>query len=315
MIILFFVMFPLFPLILLTLGIIISGVISLSSVMDPSVVADAQSKKSDFCFAEWTMIKKMDDTYVSVADIAVGDQLANGATVTAVIQMDGTDVPLYRMGTVDVSGSHLVYGNGEWKSVRLDERAIQTDKTSASVYCFNTTTNIIEIDGFQFRDWEEIGNDDTEGQQLWNELVLSILNDTTSCAKDYVTIAVMSDDIPVKTPTGFVPIGLLKIGDHVVDRDGNPQAVCGIVRGQVACGETEDWIAELYEYRDGVWVKGEASFPLSTESTTGVSLLTENGEFIIMKKEEICVRDFTEVGYRHLHKTYSFVEDRLRLQS
>jgi hypothetical protein len=47
-----------------------------------------------------------------------------------------------------------------------------------------------------------------------------------------------------------------------------------------------------------------------------MTLITETGEFTIWdmkdKKEKI-VRDFTEIGYKEIHKTYSLVESRLRL--
>ena len=48
----------------------------------------------------------------------------------------------------------------------------------------------------------------------------------------------------------------------------------------------------------------------------GLTLITESGEFTIWDKEmnkEIVVRDFTEVGYKSIHQTYSFVEARLRI--
>jgi hypothetical protein len=169
MIILFFILFPVIPIILYTLVIIVKSVIPLAGIIDPGVASDAESKKGGFCFAEWTeitIIRNGQHTTIPIHQVKVGDILANTSTnntsttiasvmstnvtsvtntiVTAIIHMDGTDIQLYRIGSVYVSGSHLIRGtDGVWKSVAEDKRAIRTDAFSKTVYCFNTTTNIL----------------------------------------------------------------------------------------------------------------------------------------------------------------------------
>ena len=329
-IILFFILFPVIPIILVTLAIIVATVLSLGSIMDPSVAADANSKKSGFCFAEWTtMTVVVDNKQVqkSVGDIAIGDQLIDGSRITAVIQMDGTNVELYKVGSVYVSGSHLIKGTDQiWKSVEIDERAIKTDKISSIVYCFNTTSNVITVDGLQFRDWEELGNDDMHGQMIWNYMVSSMINIGKPFAewkdnlKDYVNIPVMSPNVLVKTPSGFVPIKYITLGDFIIDHNGVSHKVLGLINGEVEYNKADEpsvWTAELYEYTDYVWLKGYSSLCHGVDKIEGQSLITENGEFIIlhpMTKLETRVRDFTEVGYDHICKTYPYVSARLRIK-
>jgi len=245
--------------------------------------------------------------------------------------MDGTDVELYRIGSIYVSGSHLVKGtDGLWKSITQDERAIKTDAYSKIVYCFNTTNNIISINGLQFRDWEEIANDDEKGQMIWNYIISSILNQNKSYEvwkdnmKNYVNMALMSKDIGIKCEKGFIPLQTIKIGDYIIDYTGNKQKVLGIIWGSVDGdkAKTESgWITELYEYtminHDAVCIKGNATIYPGIDIMEGMSLITENGECIIwdsIQKKEKCVRDFTEIGYNSLYKTYSYVDARLRMK-
>jgi len=330
-IILFFILFPLIPLIIYVLVLIVQTVSKLSGIMDPGIAADANSKKSGFCFAEWTTVaitRNGTTTQKLVSEIQIGDQLADGAYVTAVITMDGSHVELYQINNVFVSGSHLIKGTDhEWKSVDMDERAVLSTRTSSSVFCFNTTTNVVTIDGLQFRDWEEIANDDTKGQMIWNYTISSMLNKGKPFRvwkdnmKDYVNIAVMGRDVGVKTPKGFVPIHTIQIGDNVIDTDGIAHCVRGIIKGEVECNKSalqdDAWVTELYEYVDGVWLKGSASVEPGTDKMEGITLITEHGEFIIwdsVKKTETRVRDFTEVGYHAIYKTYPYVGARLRMK-
>ena len=346
MIILFFILFPVIPIILYTLVIIVKSVIPLAGIIDPGVASDAESKKGGFCFAEWTeitIIRNGQYTTIPIHQVKVGDILANSGTtsinntsttvtstdvtsVTAIIHMDGTDVPLYRIGSVYVSGSHLIRGtDGIWKSVAEDERAIRTGAFSKTVYCFNTTTNIIGINGLEFRDWEEIANDDEKGQMIWNYMISSLLNHDKPYLswkdnlKNYVNMALMSKNTHIKCEKGFVPLQSIQIGDSVLDHEGNPQEVLGIIWGEVEADKErtpKEWVTELYEYND-VWIKEKATIYPGINKMEGMALITEHGECIIwdsVQKKEKRIRDFTEIGYNELYKTYSYVDDRLRIK-
>ena len=352
-IILFFILFPVMPIIMTTLGAIIITVVAMASVMSSSMSADAEDKKKGFCFSGDTLVsvwreegheRVMDR--VPIKDVRVGDELQDeGRTrITAVIHMDGEGVELYDLLGVTVSESHLVKGtDGVWKSVGQDERAKKTEKRERILYCLNTTTRIIPVRGsdgsvLSFRDWEEIEDSDTTGQYHWNYLILSLLNrkDTYSQWKDSLRmptdIPLMAPERLVKTRTGFVPVSFFTIprGDSrvsfgwVLDRHGKEQRVLGFIRGEVEEYESEtgdlctSWNTELYEERDGVWIKGTTSCLKPTTGAPrlqGIHLITETGEWIWWdegEKKEKIIRDFTEVGYDSIHNTYPFVSSRLR---
>jgi hypothetical protein len=352
-IILFFILFPVMPIIMTTLAAIVITVTAMAGVMSGALAEDAEDKKKGFCFSGDTLLSVWREgivSHVPIKDVRIGDELDDGTCdrtrVTAVIHMDGEGVELYDVLGVTVSESHLVKGtDGIWKVVGLDERAMKTEKRSRLLYCLNTTTRIIPVrasDGsiLSFRDWEEIEDNDTTGQYEWNYLILSLLNRGRDASqwKDSVR---MPTDIPlvaperlVKTRMGFVPVSSFTTPQEgsrvsfgwVMDRHGNEQRVLGFIRGEVEEYEIDthdlhhtSWNTELYEERDGVWIKGDTSCLKPTTATKanlqGIHLITETGEWILWderdKKEKI-IRDFTEVGYDSIHNTYPFVSSRLR---
>jgi hypothetical protein len=330
-IILFFVLFPVMPIILATLGTIITGVLVFSGVISSTISSEAEGQRKGFCFSEDTeILVKVDgkDARIRVQDIKVGDKLGQYGNVTAIVQMDGTHVELYNLDGVYVSESHLVQGTDKvWKAVSSDERAVPSDKKSAIVYCFNTTSNIIPVCGITtttlYRDWEEISNEDKKGQYIWNYMVLCMLNKYENYdqwkkdVKQECEVAVMGKDVKVKTGKGWVRLCDISFpGGTVLDRNGKEQGVRGMIHAEVEnvqYGGIDTWHTELYEERDGVWMKGN-SIPYGDETIQGMTLITDNGEFTIwdeVLQKEVIVRDFTEVGYQSIHETYSFVAARL----
>jgi hypothetical protein len=327
-IILFFILFPVIPIILATLGTIVATVLILTGIMDASIAEAANSKKGGFCFAASTQMNVMRNGQwieIPMKDVKVGDEI-KGGRITATIEMNGTDVTLYQIGSVFISGSHLIRGiDSHWRSVDMDERAVKTNVISDRVYCFNTTSNIIEVDGYEFRDWEEIANDDEKGQIIWNYTVSTMINKGAPFIKwrdnlkNYVNMALVAPEVRIKTASGFVPIQTLTIGDTIMDAKGEQQRIYGIIWGEVEGDKTfgDQWITELYEWTEGVWIKGRASLYPGVDRMEGVSLITENGECIIwdsIQKKEKRIRDFTEVGYKSLYKTYAYVDARLRMK-
>ena len=334
-IILIFVLFPFIPMILAVLGAIIATVLVLVMVISGTVANEASDKRSGFCFSNWTWVAVIDKNGKEVAkpvsELKIGDELAQGCgKVTAVIQMDGTDIPLYHLKGIMVSGSHLVKGeDGEWKSVSEDKRAVQTRVESSVLYCFNTTTHKIPVytdtkkEIVMFRDWEEIEDDDKEGQYEWNYIILKMLNQFSNyntwkdSLKITENIPLLSSNIKVKTHSGFVPMDSIFIGlNYVLDGKGDKYKVLGIVRGEVeGVVSAGVWNTELYEYKNGVWIKSESTVAPGNDKLEGMTIITESGEFVIwdeLEQRERVIRDFTEVGYKTIHETYPFVASRLR---
>lgn len=339
MIILIFILFPFIPMILSVLGAVVATALSLVMVVGGQVkdMADtANNSKGGFCFAENTtisVIRNNQQIPVNVKDIKIGDKLANSCgKISAIIIMNGENIPLYNINNVFVSGSHLVLGtDGIWKSVASDERAKKTENNSKRLYCFNTTSHTIPIIADKivtlFRDWEELDDKDLKGQWLWNYTILKILNKNSSYSKwknglqPSTTFPLMGHDILIKTIDGFVPISSLTIENSIViNKDGRKEKVLGIIVGEIdnitITNYNGKWHTELYELNNNVWKKGKSTINSGNNSTIGYSIITESGEFIILdenQQKEKVVRDFTDVGYKRIHETYPLVASRLRL--
>jgi len=331
-IILFFVLFPIIPLILSVLGAIVATVLALTMVISGEVANEASSDRGGFCFAENTKIlvkRNNKEILVSVKDIKIGDELGNDCgKVTAVIRMDGKEVPLFNINGIDVSGSHLVFGTDNiWKSVSKDERAKPVDKKSDVLYCFNTTTHKIPVSSsnsiIQFRDWEELEDDDVRGQFIWNYIILKNLNKHSNYTKwekglkSYSDLPLIGSNIKVKTKDGFVEISKLSLFGWVLDRNGVEQRILGVVNAEIddVLDNNGKWHTELYEYKDDIWVKGLSTVQKGNISARGITIITDSGEFIIwdeVEKREKIVRDFTDIGHKEIHLTYPMVASRLR---
>lgn len=340
LIVLWFVLFPVIPLILSTLGAIVTTVFALAFVISAQVADQASSSKKGFCFAKDTLLRIRNsdgkESLCAVQDVQIGDTLLSHyhepTTVTAVLEMDGTDVPLYEVEGILVSGSHLIKGrDGVWKSVCDDERSRLVGDRCSTLYCFNTTTHVIPVYSptthttLSFRDWEEFSDEDEKGHYLWNYLILTLLNKHTNYAlwKDSMTIStetpMMSRLIRVKTANGFIPLANICLGSEVLDRQGNPQKVVGKVQGETTADKEKMgtyWRTELFELRKGVWVKGARALAVGSDTVCGENLMTETGELVIwdeLEKQEKVIRDFTDIGYTTIHETYPLVASRLRI--
>jgi hypothetical protein len=114
-----------------------------------------------------------------------------------------------------------------------------------------------------------------------------------------------------------VPISAVKWG-AILDRYGKEQAVLAQVEGEVEAGSDKsgEWHTEQYEDCNGLWRKSKNTVHSGTSLLKGWNLITESGEIVIWDahaQKETIIRDFTEVGCSNIHKTYAFVEARLRM--
>jgi hypothetical protein len=345
MIILIFVLFPFIPLILAVLGAIVTAVLSLTMIIGGSLATEASNDMGGFCFSEACEIIVKDNGIEKpklVKDIKIGDELGNNCgKVTAVILMNGKDVELYNINGIIVSGSHLVLGSDKsWKSVSTDERAKKVNNISNILYCFNTTTHSIPVFSpeikapIMFRDWEEFDDNDQFGEYTWTYTILKMLNNNSNYdkwkdgLKVNMNIPVMGRSVKVKTNMGFVELSAISSlwvpnmsTLQCLNSDGQEQEILGVVSVEIDGIDNSNglWNTELYEWINGVWIKGLSTVKECKESNgraCGITLITESGEFIIwdeMEQKEKIVRDFTEIGYKEIHKTYSLVSSRLRL--
>lgn len=113
------------------------------------------------CFAKDTQIATLDRGAVAISEISVGEQLADGGFVTAKLQLTSRDLDMWSVDGVIVSGNHRVSCDGAWILSKNHPNARRVKYSDPHVWCLNTSTKHIEINGLSFLDWDEIDSSET----------------------------------------------------------------------------------------------------------------------------------------------------------
>lgn len=108
------------------------------------------------CFDEHTRITTGSDDVVYMCDLKLGDILPLNNTVTSIYTIDGTNVPMYMLGTTKVSGGHKVWYKDAFIPVAEHPDAVRTSD-SKKLVCINTHLRSFGIGNYIFMDFTEVG--------------------------------------------------------------------------------------------------------------------------------------------------------------
>lgn len=305
---LIFLFIPLLPFI----PVLILPVIAIIAAAGGAAIGAADA----FCFVPETPVLLATGTSRAIAEVQVGDILQGGGTVTGILRMDGSASPLYDLEGIRVSGSHLVNHQGKWQSVSEDPRSVPVQQKESVLYCLNTTNRLIPVQTNKgpvlFRDWEELEEDDTTGQEAWDRIVSKILggvSDTTTDSKD--TFCLMDERNTVITETGVKALHEVILGDKLQLTYNRYTTVIGLVEGHVKGTATNGWMSDCIEKVYEPTAKPYQRITTVKEGSQvlkGRHLITDCGEFVVNVNGQTCrVRDFTEVGADLIHLTYPLV--------
>lgn len=116
------------------------------------------------CFSGDTPIGCKNGTSVRIDQLQLGDVLADGSIVTAVMKSSAANHDVYQLDGVIVTGHHKVmYANMRWINVCDHPRSVLLeDFRDEYVYCLGTDTKKIAISDNTFSDWDEISDRDME---------------------------------------------------------------------------------------------------------------------------------------------------------
>lgn len=122
-----------------------------------SVLKGPIGKTMNFlCFDEHTRITTGSGDVVYMRDLKLGDSLPNHNKVTSIYSIDGTNVPMYILGTTKVSGGHKVWYNNKFIPVAEHPDAVRTSDSKMLV-CINTHLRSFGIGNHVFMDFTEDG--------------------------------------------------------------------------------------------------------------------------------------------------------------
>lgn len=110
-----------------------------------------------FCFAAGTPITLANGDAMPIENIDLFDECDEGGMVNGKGVTLAND--LYDYAGVQVTGSHAVYEDGEWKRVKNSNKAIPlVVKGYVKVYIINNENHILIVNGIRFADYGEVTN-------------------------------------------------------------------------------------------------------------------------------------------------------------
>lgn len=266
-----------------------------------------------FCFAPNTRVLTSYGEY-NIQDLAIGQILADGSSVEAVIELPGSSEPLYMIDGIYVSGGHRVwsYFKNGFVSVKDHPFAEKSTLVVNTVWTLITSSREIPVRGLtravRFADWEELP-DSPVYSRAWDLIVRKIIN-----PRDYIgpypvptSPPCLDMDIRVKkSQGGYVPLRTVQRGDWILSNTGWTKVV-GICYREVDGGIG----SKGSRITDGLWILEDDLWKhptgrMDSKRWDGMQLVTESGCFYIKRSssEPELVRDFTEVGSQNLQKSY-----------
>jgi hypothetical protein len=267
-----------------------------------------------FCFAPNTRVLTSYGEY-NIQDLEIGQILADGSTVEAVIELPGSSEPLYMIDGIYVSGGHRVwsYFKNKFISVKDHPFAEKSSLVVNTVWTLITSSREIPVRGLtrvvRFADWEELPESYVYSRG-WDTIVRKIINPRDSTVSYSVPMypPCLDPDIRVKkSQGGYVPLRTVQRGDWILCNTGWTKIV-GICYREVdgGIGSKGNRITDgLWIFEDGLWKHPTGR--MDSKRWTGIQLVTESGCFYIKRfstTEPELVRDFTEVGSQNLQKSY-----------
>lgn len=115
------------------------------------------------CFDKDTIFTMNDGSKKRVIDIVVGDILQHNNHVTGKFKVESAGSNMYDLHNVLVSNSHIVKHGDCWIPVSEHPDAIRIAfYEQPFLYCMNTSSKEIHINGLCFTDWDEVFDDDLQ---------------------------------------------------------------------------------------------------------------------------------------------------------
>ncbi len=274
---------------------------------------------ASLCFDPSTQVEKDDGTKEYISNLRAGDVLKGGNRITAYMKLKNQG-GFYSLHGITVSGSHIVYENGAPMLVRDHPQATPIDFEQDHICCLNTVQHTIPVwspvlqQVVEFADWEEISE---ETLAEWHQMVFETLNPgqpiPTFTESQLGSDPLVSPDCSIETPTGFVPLQNCYPGMTVLDAQGIPTEVLGVIfADRSSVKGYQDGISEGCWVQRNVWTheSGTSSVPPGV----WMALLTASGTYRVQTFTGSVehIRDFSDVGLSNIASTFSWVLNNLQ---
>lgn len=117
---------------------------------------------------------KINEKYVNIKDIRLGDFLENNNRVTGYHYFLNLNQQIYQLNDEFITGEHLVLFENKWIPVNQHPNSKKSEKIIPEVICLSTSKNKIIGKTHIFKDWDEFSN--LNFCKEYKEKILSSLN-------------------------------------------------------------------------------------------------------------------------------------------
>jgi hypothetical protein len=260
-----------------------------------------------FCFPGDTKLEVLSSNAITselkeIKDIKIGDiLLPNRNCVTATFRFYSKGQPMVKLGDVIVSTNHYVIYKGAQIKADKHPDAIPWGnwESDEPLYCLNTHNHIIPVGGYNFLDYDETPEADTETMDYIQNRVNSTKNIVHKYKfKEYSPG--IGEDTPVPTKQGIKLAKDIKIGDKLP----TGSEVIGLIRREVSeISHTKDGVkitpsTLIWNKHTNQWIRVGEITKFTKEPIEIISFITipnsqielENG-LIIRDYMELCSPD------------------------
>lgn len=269
----------------------------------------------EFCFAPDTPVHMADGTRKPIADVAIGDHLAEGVTVTSTLTFDGARTPMVQIGDVVLSAQHYVLdAAGAYIQAAAHPAAVPV-ASLPRLTCLNVTGHMFRVGtgtGLRVADYDE--HDGADVVEAAQRLASGALNGQRhSRATPHADYALgLGADTAIRMADGtYAAIDTIQIGDTVW----NAGRVLGIVREACAAPVTYNGIqcagAQLvFDAKRRAWLRaGTDADARPIKSAVVYALITEHCKTLQVRApgstRDVFVRDYREVPLPDMEAPYA----------
>jgi len=109
------------------------------------------------CFDGDTLFPLTNGTHKPIRDLELGDVLLDSGQVVSKMRLSMTGVQMYCFRGIQISGTHMVHYKDKWIRVASHPDAVPIEEYDKPyIYCINTSTKRIYLEGELFTDWDEV---------------------------------------------------------------------------------------------------------------------------------------------------------------
>jgi hypothetical protein len=247
------------------------------------------------CFDEETRIELLDESVKPISKIQPGEKLKGGGTATAVLKLDASNVAIYKLGDVVVSGIHCVQYKDKWIPVsEHPESKHQENYKKPFIYCMNTSNKVMNIEGFTFSDWDELYLRETQTEMLERIKQIFNMEKETNSIHKYLDGGIEGTTLVTLENGSKREIKRLEVGEVLAEKC----RVMGLVEiDGFSLNEQYEYI--LGEKLNPIRILGGPNlvYSLNNEKTTYKSTIFINKESKKTEKREKLYHILTDKGY------------------